>query len=42
MVVREVNRTQVLEIAKILFDDLHDVLGIELGLDGFMRKFYSA
>lgn len=42
MVVREVYSTQILEVAEIFLDDLHDVLAVELRLDGLVRQLHSA
>lgn len=42
MVVRQIDVAQVLEVTKVLFDNLHDVLRIKFRLDGFVRELYSA
>ena len=42
MVVGQIDGAQVLEVAEILLDDLHDVLGVQFGLDGLVRQLDPA
>ena len=42
MVVAEVDGAQVLEVAQVLLDNFHDVLTVQLRLDGLVRQLHSA
>ena len=42
LVVRQIQRCQVLEVTQVLLNDVHDLLGCKLRLDGLMGESHPA